>query len=211
MEQMLLCLDLMGSVAFAVSGVLVGVRRKMDVFGVNVLAVITATGGGILRDILIGDLPPAAFRNPFHVTVAVVTANLAICFMLLHPHLPGRVTGAYNRIMFWFDTLGVAAFTVDGVMIGVEHGYRDNLFLLVFLGVMTGVGGGILRDILADQMPEVLRRHVYATASVAGGLMTGLLMQYSVTARGSLLAGFSTVVLLRALAAHFRWNLPRIE
>ena len=211
MDRLLMLLDLLGTIAFAVSGALVGIRRDMDIFGVNVLAIATATGGGLMRDLIIGDTPPVMFRNPFYVLIAVIAANMVFVIVRFHPHWPKRLAAFYDLLMFGFDTLGVAAFTVDGVMIGVANGYRDNLFLVVFLGVITGVGGGMLRDILANRMPDVLRKHVYALASIAGGIAAGLLVQRTGTEELGVIAGFLVVVLLRLLAAHYRWNLPKAE
>ncbi len=211
MISILAIMDLLGTIAFAASGALVGIRRNMDIFGVNVLAVVTATGGGILRDLLIGIHPPVMFTDPFYVCAAVITANLVFGFVFFHPRLPDRAAHIYDLVMFWLDTFGVAAFTVDGVMIGVDRGFRDNLFLIVFLGVITGVGGGMIRDVLANQMPDVLRKHVYAMASITGGVITGALVQNMRDARIGIVTGFAAIVLIRWLAAKNRWNLPKVE
>ncbi len=211
MLNIMLVLDMLGTIAFAISGALVGIRHRMDWFGVNVLAIVTATGGGILRDIIIGDHPPVMFRNPIYVLVAAITANVVFVVMYFHPRRPKRLSAVYDMLMFVFDTLGVAAFTVDGVMLGVAHGYKHNLFLLVFLGVMTGVGGGMIRDVLADQMPDVLRKHVYAIASILGAVVTGFIVRQFDMRRTGIIAGFCVVVLLRVLASHFKWNLPKVR
>ena len=113
-------------------------------------------------------------------------------------------------MMFIFDTLGVAAFTVDGVAVGKSSSFGGNWFLLVFLGVITGVGGGMIRDILASRVPEVLQKHVYALASIIGALITGIMTIYGIDEQISVICGFAAIVLLRILAARFRWNLPRV-
>ena len=207
----MLILDMLGTIAFAISGALVGIRHRMDLFGVNVLAIVTATGGGILRDILIGDQPPVMFRNPVYVLAAAITANVVFVFMYFHPRQPKKLSVVYDMLMFVFDTLGVAAFTVDGVMLGVAHGYKRNLFLLVFLGFITGVGGGMIRDVLANQVPDVLRKHVYALASILGGLVTGFMVRQFDMRQAGIIAGFCVVVVLRVLASHFKWNLPKVH
>ncbi len=209
-------MDLIGTVAFALSGAIVGIRQRMDIFGVNVLAVVTATGGGMMRDLLIGKVPPAMFRNPIYVLIAVITANVMFIHVKWQMRRPRkgvskRLTTLYETGIFLSDTLGLAAFTVDGVTIGMHAGFRDNLFLLVFLGFITGVGGGTLRDVLADRMPDILRKHVYAMASIAGALAQVLLMAAGVPDKPGMLAGFLVTVLIRILAAHYRWNLPKID
>ncbi len=201
MQTMLMIFDILGTVAFAVSGALVAIKRRMDIFGVAVLAIVTATGGGILRDVLIGRLPPDALLYPRYVAIAAGVGLLCFLVMYFHPRMPEKLTTAYDMMMFIFDTLGVAAFTVDGVAVGKSSSFGGNWFLLVFLGVITGVGGGMIRDILASRVPEVLQKHVYALASIIGALITGIM---------TIICGFAAIVLLRILAARFRWNLPRV-
>lgn len=202
-------MDLIGTIAFAISGVMVAAKKNMDIFGVNILAVITATGGGMLRDVVIGVIPPVMFRNPVYVFISVVTANIMFLFLYNRREIPMSAKHR-ERILFWFDTLGLAAFTVDGVMAGVHAGYADKLFLISFLGVVTGVGGGALRDISANQMPQIFVKHVYAVASVAGALITGILCRFFGAGHTSVFFGASAVVLLRYFADSKKWNLPRI-
>lgn len=211
MQTLLLIFDILGTVAFAASGGLVAIRRRMDIFGVAVLAIVTATGGGILRDIVIGHLPPEAFLSPRYVAIAGGVG--IVCFLVLyfHPRLPHKFETAYDWVMFCFDTLGVAAFTVDGVAIASASGHGDNLFLSVFLGVITGIGGGMIRDVLASRVPEVLQKHVYALASILGAVVGGVLMRCGVDEEIALICGFISIVLLRVMAAVFRWNLPRVD
>ena len=202
--------DLIGTVAFAISGAFVGVHRKMDVFGVNVLAVATACGGGMIRDIIVGETPPAMFRNPFYFCIAILLANVVFLVLYLHRKMPGKMLVLYNILFFTSDTLGLAAFTADGVAVGAAAGYEDNAFLLVFLGFLTAVGGGALRDVLAGQIPNIFREHIYALAAIAGAcFMVGL---YRITDSWHLatIAGFLLVVLIRCLAVRFDWNLPKV-
>ena len=201
----------MGTLSFAISGALVAIRRRMDLFGVAVLAIVTATGGGILRDLVIGHLPPQAFIDPLYVAIAAGAGLVCFLVMFIHPRLPQRVATAYDMMMFAFDTVGVAAFTVDGVAIALVSGYRENLFLTVFLGVTTGVGGGMIRDVLASRVPEVLQKHVYALASIFGAVVAGVIIRCGADDQIGIICGFASIVLLRILAARFRWNLPKID
>lgn len=216
-------LDLVGTIAFAIAGAIVAVRKEMDIFGINVLAVCTATGGGMIRDILIGNTPPNMFRNAFYVAVAAVTANIVFLlqcfgkctsfrrvFLENHEDDAGRWKMLYDRVLFLFDTLGLAAFTIDGAAIGIQEGYKKNLFLIVFLGMMTGVGGGVLRDILANRMPDILHKQIYALSSIPGGLVLEAVLYATGRMWAAMMAGFATVILIRSAAVRFDWQLPRI-
>lgn len=212
--QFILLMDIIGTIAFALSGAVLAIERDMDIFGVNILAIVTATGGGMIRDIMIGKFPPVMFRNPFYVLISAVTANICFVFFYIKARkkvaIPDNMVRVYARVFFWFDTLGLAAFSVDGVYAGLYVGEFKSIFLLTYLGVMTGVGGGVLRDLLANQMPAILVRHVYASASIAGALVMAILLRYRVDANLSILAGFFSVILIRCLAAKFKWNLPKV-
>ncbi len=212
-DSFIFLMDCIGAIAFAISGAVLAIRKNMDVFGVCILAVVTATGGGVIRDILMGHLPPVMFTDPTYVIVALVAAIGAFIFFKVRKKrnlvIPLKAIEVYTGILFWFDTVGLAAFTVDGVYAGFT-GPVHNLFLDVFLGVITGVGGGLLRDIFADEMPAIFVKHVYAVASIAGALVTGILLRVGPDAHLALLLGIATTVLIRWLAAHFRWNLPRV-
>ena len=208
--SLLAVVDLLGTVAFALSGSWIAIEKRMDLFGVNMLAVTTACGGGVLRDTLIGRTPPQMFRNPLYVIAALVAANIVFLLAARHRHMPQRAAPLYESLLFWADTLGLAAFTVNGVTVGLRAGHGANAFLLVFLGFITGVGGGVLRDVLAGRIPDIFRHHVYAVASIVGAMLMTLLLPHAGES-AALTGGFFAVVLLRVLAARFRWNLPRID
>jgi len=203
--------DLLGTLAFAVSGAFVGVHGRMDVFGVLVLSIATACGGGLIRDLVVGVHPPFMFANPFYVAIAALTAVLTFLVLYRRVRMSRGGLHLYARTFFWFDTLGLAAFTVDGVNVGIANGYDGNIFLLVFLGLLTGAGGGTVRDVLARRVPDVLIKDVYATASIFGGLVMALMVKYGCNSRLAMVSGFSAVVLMRLCATRFHWNLPRVE
>jgi uncharacterized membrane protein YeiH len=204
-------MDIIGTIAFAISGVMVAVRKDMDAFGIIILALVTATGGGVLRDILIGQIPPVMFRNPVYVIISVITACVAFLILYFNKGISKKnIASITDKLLFWFDTLGLAAFTVDGVSAGMQTGSNRSLFLVVFLGTITGVGGGIMRDILATEMPYIFVRHIYAIASIIGALLTGILWPVA-GQNHAILTGFIVTILIRALAAHYKWNLPHIR
>ncbi len=208
-------MDFIGTAAFAISGAIAGIRKNMDIFGVNILAVLTATGGGIIRDLIIGSTPPKAFTNPVFVLVAAITANI-VFLTVFWSHksgvkFSGKTRAIYDRIFFWCDTVGLAAFTVDGVHAGLEPSLVSNAFLIVFLGVVTGVGGGVFRDVLSLEMPVIFVKHIYACASIVGAVVTYVWYMASNSGAASLVAGFFVTVVIRYLAMHFGWNLPKIS
>ena len=208
-EALIVLFDLIGTIAFAISGALIGISKKMDLFGTLVLAITTACGGGCLRDMIVGSVPPAMCRNPVYVVIAAVVATIVFLLVFFHTHMPRMLAPLYDKMLFWFDTLGLAAFTVDGVMVGIQCGYGVDVFLLLFLGFLTAGGGGCLRDVLAGRIPDIFLKHVYAVAAIAGGLL--LTLTRPLGDKPSMILGFSLVIALRCLAAHYRWNLPRIR
>ena len=203
-------MDIIGTIAFAFSGAMIGIRKGMDIFGVIILAIVTAVGGGMIRDVLIGHVPPEMFQNPLYTMIAVVTATVSFLFLYLRKKsVPENWVNRYEKMLFLFDTLGLASFTINGVNAGMKTEMADNLFLVVFLGVVTGVGGGLLRDMMANRRPYIFVKHIYACASLVGALITALLWEFA-GENIALIVGFLTVLLIRVLAAAFEWNLPRI-
>ncbi|MDD7048404.1 MAG: TRIC cation channel family protein [Lachnospiraceae bacterium] len=210
-KEFIFIMDLMGTVAFAISGSMTAVEQGMDLFGILILALTTATGGGFIRDLTIGSLPPVVFRNPIYMILSFLTAGivfLVLKFQSLRPHSE-RVRLVYEKTLLITDSMGLAAFTVDGVCAGLAQP-DTNLFLAVFLGVITGVGGGILRDLFAGKKPYVFVKHVYAFASLAGAAAAYILPRY-LGSGFSIMISFGIIILIRYLAAHYRWDLPRIS
>lgn len=207
---MRLVLDIIGLISFSTSGALLAVRKKMDYLGICILGVVTSVGGGATRDIIIGRTPPVMFQDPLYVLVAFVVANAVFFFLYFHVNGKSKplVNHIFEKYLFWFDTAGLASFTVNGVIVG-ETMTDGGVFLCSFLGVMTGVGGGILRDLLANEVPAIFKKHVYAVASIAGAISTAFLWKVSEIAAVS--TGLVLVVLIRALAMHYKWNLPHIK
>ena len=203
-ETITFILEMIGTIAFAASGALVGSEQKMDIFGVSVLGVITAVGGGMIRDVTLGIIPPGVFQKPVYAAVAVLTSVLV--FFLLYfkrEMLKGNVT--YDKVMLVMDSVGLGIFTVVGVNTGIRQGFADNTFLLVFVGTITGVGGGLLRDMMAEVPP-----YIFACASIVGAIVCVYTYRWFGVVF-SLIFGSAAVILMRYLAAHYRWNLPKLK
>lgn len=212
MDEFIFILELIGTVAFASSGAMIAIEKKMDIFGVNVLGATTAVGGGIMRDIILGLTPPGAFSHPVYVLVAALTSTILFVIAYAKPTaFESRVkTDYYDKLMFWCDTAGLGIFTVVGIQAAVRAVGGENVFFFVFIGTLTGVGGGVLRDIMAGETPYILVKHIYACAAIAGGIVCIVGRTAFGEAYGTIL-GLAATVLLRFLAAHFRWNLMRVS
>ena len=212
MDEFIFILELIGTVAFASSGAMIAIEKKMDFFGVNVLGATTAVGGGIMRDIILGLTPPGALSHPVYVLVAALTSTILFVIAYAKPTaFESRVkTDYYDKLMFWCDTAGLGIFTVVGIQAAVRAVGGENVFFFVFIGTLTGVGGGVLRDIMAGETPYILVKHIYACAAIAGGIVCVVGRTAFGEAYGTIL-GLAATVLLRFLAAHFRWNLMRVS
>lgn len=212
MDEFIFILELIGTVAFASSGAMIAIEKKMDIFGVNVLGATTAVGGGIMRDIILGLTPPGAFSHPVYVLVAALTSTILFVIAYAKPTaFESRVkTDYYDKLMFWCDTAGLGIFTVVGIQAAVRAVGGENVFFFVFIGTLTGVGGGVLRDIMAGETPYILVKHIYACAAIAGGIVCVVGRTAFGEAYGTIL-GLAATVLLRFLVAHFRWNLMRVS
>ena len=206
MDLFILIIELIGTMAFAASGAMTGIKKNMDIFGVCILALTTAVGGGVIRDLILGSTPPATFRDPVYATVAIVTA--LVLFLPRVRRLLMWDQALFDLCLFLMDTAGLAIFTVMGIRVAYAHVPQATLFLLAFVGVVTGVGGGVLRDIMAGDTPYIFVKHIYACASLVGALACGLAWHHR-GEMGSMLRGGGLVVLIRCLSAHYRWNLPR--
>lgn len=204
-------MEMLGTIAFAASGAMVGVKRHMDIFGVCVLGIMTAVGGGMIRDVILGITPPGVFSHPIYVLVATVVSILIFLVVYWKRDLmQGHFPALYDRAMMVMDTLGLGIFTVIGVNTGMQQGYADNMFLLVFLGTITGVGGGLIRDIMAGVPPYIFVKHIYACASIIGAMVCVVISGRYGEALGMVLSCL-VVILIRYLAARYHWNLPRMD
>ncbi|MFJ2650504.1 trimeric intracellular cation channel family protein [Streptomyces sp. NPDC087420] len=194
-------LDLAGIFVFAISGALLAVRKNFDVFGMAVLAEITALGGGLLRDLVIGAVPPAAFTDLGYFSTPLVATALVF---FLHPQVE-RIQGAVNV----FDAAGLGLFCVTGTTKAYDHGL--GLTASAALGLATAVGGGVLRDVLANEVPSLLRwdRDLYAVPAIVGAAVVALCIRFD--ALNGVTSGLAAVTafVLRLLAMRFHWRAPR--
>ena len=203
--------EVIGLIAFAVSGAMIAIDRKLDLFGVVFITFVNSFGGGLMRDILIGEIPPKMFYNYEYLIYVAVCAIAVIVTVSILKEKFFRNRLAIDKVINIFDAVGLGAFAIVGVKSGLNAGFGDNVFFCVFLGMITGIGGGILRDLLSHAKPLVLVKQIYALAAIIGGLLFYYLDKMDVNYTFSLVASVLLVVLIRMLAAHFRWDLPKVN
>ena len=193
-------MDLLGTVAFAISGVLVAMDKRLDLFGVFIIAFVTAVGGGTLRDLLIGNTPVAWMLESTYIITIIGTVILAIIFREKIRYL--------RKSLFLFDTLGIGLYT----MVGIEKGLNADLLpvMCIILGTITASFGGVIRDILCNEIPVIFRKEVYATACVVGGLSYFLLRKLPLSDEYVYLASILIVIGIRLVAVKFKIALPNI-
>lgn len=209
MDELIFALEIIGTIAFAISGAMVALQNKMDLFGVIALGVITATFGGIARDILLGRIPPSAFVDPIYVFIGCLT-SIAVFVIAWRQHqaYKKRNTAVLLKLLLIMDSIGLGIFTV----IGVENAWNlfpGKQFLAVFSGLITGVGGGLLRDMIVNSLPDIFSKHIYAIASLIGAFIAVLFFQMGMREAG-IWIGAITIVFIRLFASHYHLQLPKI-
>jgi len=192
-------MDLAGVFVFGISGAIAAERKAMDVYGSFTLAIVTALGGGMIRDVLLGRTPAAAFGDPLYLGIASLGGLSALVF-----------SGQLSRLHFslrYMDALGLGIFTVLGTTISLDQGI--SLPGAILLGILSGTGGGMLRDVLSQEVPLVLQKEIYAVAALVGAGLNGGLLALGVSVNVSAGVGAGVIFLLRILSLRFDWHLPR--
>jgi len=194
-------IEVIGTIAFAISGTFNAMQRKLDPFGVLIIAFVTAIGGGTVRDLLIGDTPVAWMRD---MQTCLIILFTAVATMFFKTHVQKmKIT------LFLFDSLGLGLFTMVGILKGIAFGLNPGI--CIALGTITGCFGGIIRDTLLNTIPLVFRREIYATACIAGGLLYFLLIYINVESVVAKLSVVAFIFVLRIIAVKFKLSLPKFE
>ena len=200
MESIADIIDILGTIAFAISGVITATKKRMDLFGILIIATVTSVGGGTLRDLLIGKSPVTWLLNSTFVYIIVITTVIGIIFR--------KQLRYVRRSLFLFDTIGIALYTITGVEIALL--VNLDPVICVALGTITACFGGVIRDILCNEIPVIFRKEIYASACIAGGALYVILNSYGVSSGiNALVSGF-VVVLIRTLAVIYEVQLPSI-
>jgi uncharacterized membrane protein YeiH len=193
-------IDILGTIAFAISGVLVAMNKKMDLFGILIIGFVTAVGGGTLRDILIGQTPVSWMQDITYTYVILGSAIFAIVFRSYINYL--------RTSLFLFDTIGIGLYTVVGIEKGINAGLHP--IICIALGTITASFGGVIRDILSNEIPVIFRKEIYATACIIGGITYFLVRKLPLDDNFVFLLSAGIVILIRILAVKFKIGLPTV-
>lgn len=191
-------LDLLGTIAFAISGALSAMNRKLDLFGIFIIAFVTAIGGGTLRDVLIGNTPVTWMENLVYIYLIGIITIIAIIFRNKLYRL--------RKSLFLFDTIGLGVFTITGVETGIQNDLAP--IVSIALGAMTGTFGGVIRDILCNEIPIIFRKEIYATACLAGASVFVILHFYGVDTDITYLVTSLIVIIIRLVAVKYHLAMP---
>ena len=208
MDSIFFVLEIIGVIAFSLSGALTAMKKEMDIFGTCVLGMTTAIGGGIIRDLILGVNPPAAFVNPLQAVLGLAIPAITYLPFIqkLFAHDEHRVQALALMIA---DSVGLGIFTVVGVNACFESLPSPNFFTVIFLGVITGVGGGVMRDVFSMNLPKIFVKHFYACASIVGAIVAFLVRVFLGDILLATILGALVVIALRLLAYFLHWNLPK--
>ncbi len=198
--------EMLGTIAFAISGAMIAMRKKMDIFGVCMLGLVTATGGGMVRDITLGRTPPSIFSSPIYIAAAIL-ASIVVFLPPLRAWL-GRDHRLFDSVLLLADSLGLGTFTVHGLKVALDAGFSGNIPLPIFSAAITGVGGGVFRDLFAGERPYIFIKHIYACASIAGAALC-LMLRGLIGDRAAMLVSGLAIVGVRLFAAKLHLNLPK--
>ncbi len=209
-EYIIFIFEIIGTVAFAITGVMAAIEKEVDFFGAIVLGATTAVGGGALRDIMLGITPPTFFYKPVYILTAVIVSAFVFLVMYIYRG-GGKHIAFYNNIINIFDAIGLAVFVITGMNTAIRQGYIKNGFLVIFIGTITGIGGGVLRDVLIGKIPAVLRKHIYALAAIIGAVLYYVFLICKINESLSILISAASIIIIRLLAIRYKWNLPKIS
>ena len=194
-------LDILGTVAFAVSGTLTAINKRLDLFGIFIIAFVTALGGGTLRDLLIGNTPVNWMLNLNYIYVIIAATIFSI--------LIRRKIDYLRRSLFLFDTIGLGIFTIIGTEIGIRHGLHP--IISISLGTISATFGGVIRDILCNEIPVIFRKEIYASACIIGASLFMVLHHYQINLNIIYVITVLIVITIRIFAVKFRLSLPKFE
>ncbi len=209
-EIILFVAEQLGIMAFAISGVMLAARKNFDVFGCLFLGCVTSVGGGLMRDLILGINPPLMFIDPTYVLTATITSIIVIVILWFAGDKFDEKNPVYQNVVNVTDAVGLGIFSAIGVSTACMQGYLENAFLCIFVGTLTGCGGGMLSDIFAGKIPRIFRKNIYLIASLTGSIIYYIMYMNGI---GDII-GFSVsavvVLIIRVLAAKYNWNMPKL-
>lgn len=206
-------IETIGVIAFSISGAMVAIRRKTDLFGVILLSIITTLGGGLTRDVIFSFSPPAFFNSKEYLLISAIVSIIVFLFARKFSNTYLQNETRIEHVNDIFDALGLGIFAVMGVKVAFEQGYENNALISITCGAVTCICGGMLRDVLTNSTPFVLVKRIYALAAIAGASTYYLLYPYSISIGVedslAMVIGMTVTFVLRILAMAFKWNMPK--
>ena len=200
MPVLIQILDLFGTMAFAVTGAFKAIEHKSDIVGIIILSTITGVAGGVIRDIIFGKFPPTVVINPLYLIVTVVTG---IVIFILYPSIK-----IHWNLFLKFDAVGLGVFTIIGASIAYNI-FGLNFLTMAFAGVLTAVGGGILRDVFVNEVPLVFVKELYASTSFIGVIILFVMLVMGISLYSATIPSILALTSILLLAIKYNWNLPR--
>ena len=192
-------IEILGTFSFAAAGAFAAMEKKLDPFGVLIIAFATAIGGGTIRDVLIGELPVAWLGNTTAIWVILAAAAITIFF--------GSYLKKLEKMLFLFDAMGLGLFTIIGIEKGMEHGFSTGICIM--LGTITGCFGGVLRDMLLNNVPLIFQKEIYASASIIGGILFFIMLRTGMASHMASIVTILIVFFVRVMAVQMNWSLPK--
>lgn len=207
-ETLLMITTIIGTVAFSVSGALVAIENKLDLFGVIILGTVTACGGGVLRDVMMHQ-NILMFEDPWYFYLSLLTGLLVFIAMYFLQNLKWENSKIYKIFFNITDSIGLGTFVVLGANVAVSNGVQ-SFVAITFYAVLTAVGGGLIRDLSVMKIPVIFRKHIYAVASIIGAVYFYLITLANCPYTIAVITTVLIVVIIRYLAFRFEWSLPRV-
>ncbi|MDO5688658.1 MAG: trimeric intracellular cation channel family protein [Tissierellia bacterium] len=213
MELTLYIIEILGTISFAISGAIAAIHKKMDLLGIWTMSVVTAVGGGYIRDLTLGITPPSAFINSRYMIIATITTAVFLVIIdkwQAHKGWTSKLLAlALEKLIDLSDAVGLGMFTVSGVSTAITRGYGDNFVLILFVGAITGVGGGMLRDVFTCEIPVIFTKRIYAVASLIGAV-SFYFLRTLIDEKVAVFATVGLVTIIRLLSSHYEWSLPKV-
>lgn len=208
MSTVLTVIEIIGVLSFSISGALMAIDKENDFFGVVLLAIITSFGGGMLRDIFIGNTPPLFFSLFHLIIVSVLTSTVVFLLATIFKNQYVKNEDFVQSINNYLDAAGLGVFVISGARICMEAGFT-NPFLIIVMGMLSGTGGSMTRDIIMREVPALLRKHIYLMAALAGATIYYFLVKFGVSDVFAVPIAAMSIVFIRILATVFKWNMPK--
>ena len=209
MDTFLIVLQIIGTISFAISGAVLAIEHKMDLLGVVLLGTITAVGGGVIRDTVLGNYPIEMFKDPTYLLIGLITSLIVFIVFFFYHKIEITNSIHYKRIITLLDAIGLGVF----VVIGAQVAYNTNhtsLIVISFAAVITAIGGGVIRDIMCQKMPVIFTKYIYCLATIVEAMLYYFLVYFKVNIYVSASISIIFIVILRMIAFHFKLSLPKV-